>query len=464
MEDELLHYGILGMKWGIRRTPEQLGHKKAQSAKNTLQKYKDQKVSKINKMYAKSIKKTKEALEYDPENKDLKKQLEGLEELRKKDIDKIDRMSYTDVVNERRATKEARIAKTKAVIGDTAKAVGATTLWAARMGLVGVRIYGTFKAAELVGELGMRAVRYLNSPEGQEIINKGYHAIETFVRVGDSAAKLANPDLGRYVDANKLADTIIDYGKDYAREQLGNLTRHSDDSTALYSWEYDSNYLEHYGILGMKWGVRRTPEQLGHKKAEKGQQRLRSYKDKKISRIERMYKKSLKQTKKDLEYDPNNKDLKKQLKSLNKLKEKDISSIESMSYSDMVKEQRQAASARKKVIMDVGKAGLYVAGSYATYTVLREVVGPMAISWLNSRDGTKLADLGKANMPDPPSAGNFEPSKPHTPSDSSGGGRFNMPSMPNVPSSPSNSSSGGGRFNMPNIPDSAKRPSSPKRG
>lgn len=47
--DELMHYGVKGMKWGVRRTPEQLGHKrltvsstkvKALLIKNEVDKYK----------------------------------------------------------------------------------------------------------------------------------------------------------------------------------------------------------------------------------------------------------------------------------------------------------------------------------------------------------------------------------------------------------------------------------------
>lgn len=42
-----------------------------------------------------------------------------------------------------------------------------------------------------------------------------------------------------------------------------------DVKTLQHGIEYVDNYLEHFGIKGMHWGIRRTPEELGHKRLSK---------------------------------------------------------------------------------------------------------------------------------------------------------------------------------------------------
>ena len=44
--DELMHYGVPGMKWGVRRTPAQLGRKKTSSSKSLFGKKKPKPKSK----------------------------------------------------------------------------------------------------------------------------------------------------------------------------------------------------------------------------------------------------------------------------------------------------------------------------------------------------------------------------------------------------------------------------------
>ena len=120
-------------------------------------------------------------------------------------------------------------------------------------------------------------VRALSDNAGNQII--AYNAVKEY-------KELKHTDLGEiYISA------LLDNKDDEIT--------HADLGEAFVSaYIYDDNELMHYGVKGMKWGVRRTAAQLGHYLSSKGKKvmdRLRARRDKK-----KQVKEETKATKKDV--------------------------------------------------------------------------------------------------------------------------------------------------------------------
>lgn len=181
-QEYLEHYGILGMKWGVRRyqnsdgTLTEAGKRRlsiASKPKTSTEKWKYNQVKAIDRLYEKSYRKLDKAYKEDPVDPSIAKYKKQLEAQQEKDRKTIESMSFVEVEAAREIARKQ--SKEKAI--NTAKAVGSATMWAAKMALIGVRIGGTVAMLNVLSDAGKTAMDFLGSEQGQKVINSGANII-----------------------------------------------------------------------------------------------------------------------------------------------------------------------------------------------------------------------------------------------------------------------------------------------
>lgn len=195
-DDVLEHYGILGMKWGVRRTPEQLGHK----PRTSTEKWKAKQLDAIDRLYNKSYKKLDKAYKEDPIDESIMKYKRELEAQQKKDRKKIESMSFVEV----EAARDVQRAEAAEKRANAVKATGGALMWGARMTLLGVRIGGTVAVLNVLADAGRTAMDFVNSPEGQATLKAGSDVLIKFGNGELTAVNLFKEFVGVNAAGTKL--------------------------------------------------------------------------------------------------------------------------------------------------------------------------------------------------------------------------------------------------------------------
>lgn len=211
-QDQLEHYGILGMKWGVRRyqnpdgTLTEAGKKRQSSGKpaTSTEKWKAKQIAKIDKLYEKSYKKLDKAANENPDDKSITEYRSKLKAQHENDRSKIHDMTFMQVEAARASEKQEAAQKRSAAI----RSAGNAAMWTAKMALIGARIGGTVALMNVLSDAGRTAYDWLNFDEGRKTIQAGSNIISK-IGNGELTALGIAKDFFSVNAKGSVADTLL---------------------------------------------------------------------------------------------------------------------------------------------------------------------------------------------------------------------------------------------------------------